>query len=269
MEDNNTEYVSQAFDNASEFTLSINTELSGFSSSFVEQLQRIIESDLEGKEALLVSESATYYEGMHRYLADTSMAQADIEIAAGNDVYAEFLVKSAEDSYAIADGRLQTANDHEWLSNVSINASHAAKAFGFVGDVFDVSQVFAFLYEGDINDEITVTVNQQETNNVTLVLSAYNAVSWKLSGEGLVSISNIYLLGYQSGTVDNAPAGITPKVYSFENDNYIGTLSEWPDVDSDELSEQEKQQSLVNIEAVTGEVTSYGVVYSANGFEVN
>jgi len=35
-----------------------------------------------------------------------------------------------------------------------------------------------------------------------------------------------------------------------------------------ELSEQEKQQSLTNIEAVTGTVTSYGVVYSANGFEV-
>jgi hypothetical protein len=62
MEDNKTEYVGQAFDNASEFTLSIDTDLYGFSSSFVAQLQRIIESDLEGKEALLVSESATYYE---------------------------------------------------------------------------------------------------------------------------------------------------------------------------------------------------------------
>jgi hypothetical protein len=39
-------------------------------------------------------------------------------------------------------------------------------------------------------------------------------------------------------------------------------------MESTELSEQEKQQSLTEIEAITGKVTSYRVVYSADGFEV-
>lgn len=127
---------------------------------------------------------------------------------------------------------------------------------------------FLGVYEGDVSGEVSVVVNEQDSSNVTLVLSAYNATTWNLSGNGLDNVTNIYVLGYQAGTVVGANQITTVISHSFDEDNYIGTLSEWPDMQSSELSEQEKQQSLTNIEAVTGTVTSYGVVYSTNGFEV-
>jgi len=51
----------------------------------------------------------------------------------------------------------------------------------------------------------------------------------------------------------------TVNSYSFDEGNYIGTLSEWPYIESTEFSEEEKQQALIKIQAVTGAVTSYGV----------
>lgn len=101
------------------------------------------------------------------------------------------------------------------------------------------------------------------------MLSAYNTTSWILTGEGVDNLSNVYILGYQTGAVTGAAQTTTVTSYSFDEGNYIGTLSEWPDLDSGELSDQEKQQSLTSIEAIVGQVTSYGVVYSTDGFEVN
>ena len=70
------------------------------------------------------------------------------------------------------------------------------------------------------------------------------------------------------GAVTGVAQSIAVTSYSFDEGNYIGTLSDWPDMESTELSEQEKQQALTAIEAITGTVTSYGVVYSVDGFEV-
>ena len=124
------------------------------------------------------------------------------------------------------------------------------------------------LAQGGASGEETVTINEQDSENVTLVLSSYNATNWILTGDGVDNLSSVYILDYQTGAVTGAAQSTPVTSYSFDEGNYIGTLSEWPDLESTELSEQEKQQALIAVEAITGSVTSYGVVYSVDGFEV-
>ncbi len=127
---------------------------------------------------------------------------------------------------------------------------------------------FMGVYEGDASAQISVDITAQESHNVTLVLSAYNATTWTLTGAGLGSVTNVYVLGYQQGTVTGLPNSIAANSYSFDENNYIGTLSEWPDPVSEEYPEPQRRESLLGIEALTGSVTSYSVVYSTDGFVV-
>ncbi len=154
-----------------------------------------------------------------------------------------------------------------------VNSDYQAQAQILNADATDPIY-FLGLYESNvmaadnINGEVTVTIKAQESENVTIVLSAYNATTWKISVEGLVSVKNVYVLGYQQGTVTGLIDSVAIHSYSFDEGNYLGTLSEWPDATLEDLAQQDKQAALEFIQAVAGDVTSYSVVYSADGFVV-
>lgn len=176
-------------------------------------------------------------------------------------------------------------------SNVSVSPQAEIRNSAALDPVY-----YLGVYYSPEEKAIEVNIEEQSSDNVTLVLGDERGIDWTLSGEGLDNISQIFIISGESSTVTlsnnnqvseaysgriSFPSESFPVITSLDNmtlifytgniNNSLGrhAIYEWPDQDSTSLANANLLNDIAEIESVTGTITSYGVDFGATEISIH